>query len=249
MNFGFRQWRERRILARHPIADTDWQQALAHCEPAKRLGTTGRARLRDVATLFLRRKSLESVQDLELGAADRALLAAYAALPILHLGLGWYDGWESVVIYPDLFIPHHPAMDESGVVHHARDVLAGEAWLQGPVILAWSDVLRAGTPPGHNVVIHEMAHKLDMRNGEANGYPPLPRGMSTPEWTEAFTAAWNRLQGRFDAGAPLPIDDYALENPGEFFAVTSEVFFEQPQVLAAELPALFRQLSRFYNGT
>ncbi|MGH8161794.1 MAG: zinc-dependent peptidase [Gammaproteobacteria bacterium] len=248
MSFGFKRWRERHILARHPIADADWHQALAHCGPAGRLGKAERERLREIAALLLHRKNLEPVQGLELGNADRARVAIHASLPILHLGLGWYDDWQSILVYPDLFIPQRGKMDEAGVVHHARDILAGEAWMQGPVILAWSDVLQAGTPPGHNVVIHEMAHTLDMRNGQANGYPPLPRGMNAHAWTEAFTTAWNRLQSRFEAGEPLPIDNYALENPGEFFAVTSEVFFEQPQLLAAELPALFRQLSRFYHG-
>ncbi|MGH8272907.1 MAG: zinc-dependent peptidase [Gammaproteobacteria bacterium] len=247
MNWSIGKWRERRILARHPIADADWHRVLEHCGPARRLDEAEHVRLREIATVFLRRKSLEPLRGLELDGADRALLAAHACLPILHLGLDWYDDWQSIVIYPDIFIPRHEEMDKAGVVHHARDVLAGEAWLQGPVILSWSDVLEAGTPPGHNVVIHEMAHKLDMRNGNANGYPPLPQGADIPAWTEAFTTAWNRLQKRFNAGEPLPIDEYALENPGEFFAVASEMFFEQPDVLRAELPALHRQLGRFYR--
>ncbi len=151
------------------------------------------------------------------------------------------------MIYPDAFLPQRENVDEAGVVHHARDVLAGEAWLQGPVILAWTDVLRAGRPPGHNVVIHEMAHKLDMRNGEANGYPPLPREMSTREWAQIFTAAWDRLQKAGDKGEPLPLDEYALEDPGEFFAVASEAFFEESVALRTELPALYRQLALFYG--
>jgi Mlc titration factor MtfA (ptsG expression regulator) len=247
VHFGFRRWRIRRILTRHPIADADWSHALAHCAPARRLDASARAKLRELATLFLHKKSLEPVQGLELGSADRARLAIQACLPILGLGFDWYADWISVVIYPDVFIPRHEAMDEAGVVHHARDVLAGEAWLQGPVILAWKDVLSAGTPPGHNVVVHEMAHKLDMRNGDANGYPPLPRHMDTPDWTNAFTTAWNRLRQHFDAGETLPIDEYALENPGEFFAVTSEVYFEQPAILQNTLPALYEQLDRFYK--
>lgn len=246
MNNPIRKWRERRILARHPIADADWQRALEQCGPARRLDTSDRGRLRELATLLLHRKSLEPVQGLTLDSADRALLAAHACIPILNLGLEWYKDWHSIVLYPDVFIPRHEAMDAAGVVHHASDVLAGEAWLQGPVILSWPDVLKAGQPPGHNVVIHEMTHKLDMLNGEANGYPPLPRGMNPSEWSQAFTQAWNQLQRSLNTGGPLPIDAYALENPGEFFAVTSEVFFEQPDTLHAELPALYRQLVQFY---
>ncbi|MDN5865266.1 MAG: zinc-dependent peptidase [Gammaproteobacteria bacterium] len=244
----FGRWRERRIQARYPIADEVWQEALAGCAPARRLEEARRARLRKLATLFLQRKSIQPVRGLELAAADRALLAAHACLPVLNLGLAWYADWSSIVVYPDVFVPHREEMDEAGVVHHARDVLSGEAWLQGPVVLSWPDVLEAGTPPGHNVVIHEMAHKLDMRNGDANGYPPLARGMSTPAWTEAFTAAWDRLHERHESGLALPIDEYALEDPGEFFAVASEVFFEQPALLQTQLPALFEQLGLFYGA-
>lgn len=246
-NKPIRKWRERRILARHPIADIDWLRAIERCAPSRRLDESEHTRLRELATLFVRRKSLEPVQDLVLDGGDRALLAAHACIPILKLGLKWYRDWRSIVIYPDVFVPRREEMDEAGVIHHARDILAGEAWLRGPVILSWPDVLEAGRAPGHNVVIHEMAHKLDMLNGKANGYPPLPRGMDAAEWSRTFTQAWNELQRSRNNGESLPIDDYALENPGEFFAVTSEVFFEQPDTLHTSLPQVHRQLGRFYG--
>lgn len=242
-----RTWRERRILKRHPIADEDWQRGLERCHPAHRFDEVSHARLRRLATVFLRRKSIEPVQGLVLGQADRALLAVHACLPVLNLGLEWYRDWLSVVIYPDLFVPRHKEMDPAGIVHHASDVLAGEAWLRGPVILSWPDVVNAGRLPGHNVVIHEMAHKLDMLNGTANGFPPLPRTMSAQDWSRVFNQAWNELRRRREVGEPLPIDEYALENPGEFFAVASEVFFEQPDVLRSALPLVYHQLTGFYR--
>jgi len=124
--------------------------------------------------------------------------------------------------------------------------MAGEAWGRGPVILSWADVL-SGKKPGHNVVIHEMAHKLDMLNGDANGFPPLHRRMDRRVWSRVFSSAWDRLQEEQRNGAELPIDPYALESPAEFFAVASEQFFEAPANLREHLPDVYRQLEQFYR--
>jgi len=98
-----------------------------------------------------------------------------------------------------------------------------------------------------NVVVHEFAHKLDMLNGGANGYPPLHRGMDRRSWSEAFGAAYRDLCARVDAGEDTVIDPYASESPGEFFAVLSEAFFELPDVVEAEYPRVYAQLAQFYR--
>lgn len=242
-----RNWRMRRTIARRPIAESLWRDALQRCAPAQRLGASDQATLRVLATLFLDRKSLEPVQGLHLDDADRVLLATHACLPILKLGIDWYDGWHSVIVYPDAFIPRREHMDAAGVVHQSNTVMAGEAWGRGPVILSWAHVLNGGKRPGHNVVIHEMAHKLDMLNGDANGFPPLHRRMDRRVWSQAFSNAWDRLQEQRRHGADLPIDPYALESPAEFFAVTSEQFFEEPTTLRRHLPDVYRQLEQFYR--
>lgn len=242
-----RNWRIRRIVARHPIAESLWQGALRRCGPAQRLGASDQSALRVLATLFLQSKSLEPTDGLQLDDADRVLLATHACLPILKLGMDWYDGWHSVIVYPDAFIPRRPQVDAAGVVHENNTVLAGEAWGRGPVILSWANVLDAGKKPGHNVVIHEMAHKLDMLNGATNGFPPLHRGMDRKEWSRVFSNAWDRLKEQQRLGADLPINSYALESPAEFFAVASEHFFEEPSTLHQHLPDVYRQLEHFYR--
>ncbi len=242
-----RDWRVRRAVARHPIAEGIWRDAVQRCAPARKLGASDQATLRVLATVFLDRKSLEPVKDLQLDDADRVLLAAHACVPILKLGFDWYDGWHSVIVYPDAFIPRRTQIDAAGVVHQTNSVLAGEAWGRGPVILSWADVLNHGHKPGHNVVIHEMAHKLDMLNGDANGFPPLHRRMDRRVWWRVFSSAWDRLQDERSHGTHLPIDPYALESPAEFFAVASEQFFEGPAMLRQHLPEVYRQLEQFYR--
>lgn len=242
-----RNWRVQRTVARHPIDESLWRNALQRCTSARRLGASDQATLRVLATLFLESKSLEPTKGLQLEDADRVLLAAQACIPILKLGMDWYDGWHSVIVYPDAFIPRRPQTDSAGVVHQTNAVMAGEAWGRGPVILSWADVVDVTKKPGHNVVIHEMAHKLDMLNGDANGFPPLHRRMDRRVWSQVFSSAWDRLQEEQRNGADLPIDPYALESPAEFFAVASEQFFEGPANLRQHLPDVYRQLEQFYR--
>ncbi|HEY3645212.1 MAG TPA: M90 family metallopeptidase [Gammaproteobacteria bacterium] len=239
------RWRERRILKHQPIAEADWRAALARSEPVRSLDASNQARLRVLATLLLHDKSLEPVQGLQMDSGMRTLLAAYACLPILKLGLHWYEDWSSIVVYPDTFVPERERVDEAGVVHRQHTPLHGEAWERGPVILAWEPIAQAGD--GHNVVIHEMAHKLDMLNGEANGFPPLHKRMSRRAWSQVLGAAYRQLEQRIREGYPPPLDPYGLENPGEFFAVASEAFFEAPRRLRNFSPELYQQLSLFYK--
>ena len=99
------------------------------------------------------------------------------------------------------------------------------------MVLSWQDVEYSGLGEGYNVVIHEFAHKLDMLNGDANGFPPLHAGMNREAWSKAFVAAYDDLRTRVEAGRHAEIDPYAAESPAEFFAVTSEAFFEIPDLL------------------
>lgn len=114
------------------------------------------------------------------------------------------------------------------------------------MVLSWQDVEYSGLGEGYNVVIHEFAHKFDMKNGSANGRPPLHSGMNQEEWAHAFQTAYDDFCRRVDGGEETLIDPYAAESPAEFFAVLSEYFFEAPDVLHAAYPAVYGQLQRFY---
>lgn len=208
-------------------------------------------RLRNLAAGFLARKHFSGTHGLELTPFMRVQVAAQACILVLELGLELFDGWSEIIVYPGQFAPEREVVDEAGVVHLVNDPMAGEAWLGGPVILSYEDVAMTSSEAervaGYNVVIHEFAHKLDMLNGRADGFPPLHAGMSSAAWSHAFSSAYEDFCARVDAAEDTAIDPYAAENPAEFFAVLSEVFFELPQVLQQEYPAIYRQLSAFYR--
>ncbi len=97
------------------------------------------------------------------------------------------------------------------------------------------------------LVIHEFAHKLDMRNGAANGMPPLHAAMQRRQWTEVFSQAYADFQQQARSGTETVIDAYAASDPAEFFAVVSEVFFECPDALQQLYPRVYRLLTEFYR--
>lgn len=204
------------------------------------------ARLRELADKLLADKSFTGAGGAEVDAAMATVIAAFAALPVLNLGYGWYEGWKEIVVYPGEFIHEGEQMDETGIVHHVRAARSGESWEGGPMVLSWQDVLWSGVGEEFNVVIHEFAHKLDMKNGSANGRPPLHSGMSPEDWAQDFKKAYDDFCHRVDNDEETAIDPYAAESPAEFFAVLSEYFFEAPDVLHEVYPAVYGQLQRFY---
>lgn len=244
---GYSEWRRRRILKRLRIAEAAWQEAFSHSPLLHGLSDEELARLRDLAILFLHRKEIEGAAGLTLTDTIRVTIALQACLPILNLGLDWYAGWTSVILYPAGFIPDREYTDDAGIVHKERHALSGESWLRGPVILSWEDVVPEEASLGYNLVIHELAHKLDMLDGDANGLPPLHRDMSVKAWAEAFSQAYTDFRERVDHGEATTIDPYGAEDPGEFFAVLSELFFACPRVIEQTYPAVYRQLSAFYR--
>jgi len=159
---------------------------------------------------------MDGIGELQITTAMRLVIALQACLPILNLRLEWYDGWVSVVIYPGAFSRQSSVMDEYGVVHERRENLGGEAWQRGPVILSLDDTLHRGEIDGRNVVIHEFAHKLDMQNGRANGFPPLHKGMSAQRWSDVFSHAYADFNMHIQQGNPVPIDPYAATSVAEF---------------------------------
>ncbi|MBK1722182.1 zinc-dependent peptidase [Thiocystis violacea] len=241
-------WRSRADDRGHdPFASETWEQVWASLPVLAGLDAARSARLHRLALDFLRDKTLEPVQGLELTDPMRLTIALQACLPVLELGLDWYGGWYSVILYPDAFVPEHQVMGDDGVVWVDRTAKAGECWDRGPVILSWADVREDTRLDGHNVILHELAHKLDGRSGGTNGCPPLHKSMSGAVWKRTFADAYQDLCRRVDAGEDTPIDPYATESPAEFFAVVSEAFFEIPGLLFDEYPEIYDQLSAFYR--
>ncbi len=204
-------------------------------------------RLRRLAERFLDDKVFFGARGFEPELKHSIAVAAQAVLPVLELGYEWLEGWHEVVLYPAEFIVEGEEMDENGLVHRFRDIRAGEAWQSGRLVLSWHDVWGNGELDGYNVVIHEIAHKLDERDGALDGTPPLHPDMDRQAWIRHFTHAFGELGELLDADAEPLIDPYAAESPAECFAVFSEAFFETPDFLSAYYGEIYGLLRGFYR--
>jgi hypothetical protein len=258
------RWFRSRAKARsRPIDPALWRRATSSWLFMRGVSADESARLREISERFLGDKQFAGTHALQVTEEMKVAIAAQACILVLELGEEWYAGWSDIIVYPAQFAPEREYTDDAGVVHVTNDAMAGEAWLGGPVILSYEDVAmtadESARVAGYNVVIHEFAHKLDMRNGDPNGFPPLHKGMSASPWKQAFAAAYDDFCARVDAAEALPrrrvqaaldalpMDPYAAESAGEFFAVSSEAFFETPELLAPAYPAVYEQLRLFYR--
>lgn len=261
--------------SRVAIPDDLWQQVVEHLPYIAVLDGVDRARLRTLCEELLADKEMSAAGDLELDSQMQVIIAVQACLPILNLGIDWYRGWTGIVVYPSEFVVPREVTDEDGVVHEYEEPISGEAWEGGPLIVSWADVHdRTDADPdatwGYNVVIHEFTHKLDMLNGDADGLPPFDRALhpqlDPATWQATLDDAFERFNAELDliaADVPpeldpdsedadvyyahLPLDPYAAHDAGEFFAVSSEQFFIDPERLQRAFPDWYALLSQFFR--
>lgn len=245
----WRRRREARTLERRAIPDALWQLTLARFPFLATRSADDLQRLRELSTLFLADKEFAGMQGLEVDDGMAVAIASQACLPILRLGLAQYDGFKGIVVHPDVVVARREVMDEDGIVHHYDEELSGEAMEGGPVMLSWRDVADAGDSAawGYNVVVHEFAHVLDMRDGAADGVPLLPDRAARARWLGVLEPEWSAFCARVDAGEQTAIDPYGAEAIDEFFAVASELFFVDAASLQAEHPALYDLLAGYYR--
>ncbi len=243
------RWRDARTLTQRAIPDALWDLTLARFPFLAHRSEADRLRLRELSTLFLAQKEFAGVQGLHVTDDMAVAIAAQACVPVLALGLGWYDGFVGIVVHPGEMLARRRVEDEDGVVHAYDEALVGEAVGGGPVTLSWADVDAAaqGAEWGYNVVIHEFAHVLDMRDGEPDGMPPLPTRALHDRWLSVFPQAYDGFVDRVEAGEDTFLDPYGAEAPEEFFAVACEAFFVAPLDFRHEHPDLYGLLSAFFQ--
>ena len=267
---------QRRWRRPAPVPDALWQATLAAHGFLAALPAPDQARLRELCAHFLAEKEFHGAHGLQVTDAMALAIAAQACRPLLHMHdpagrrvtrladlLAWYDDFVGIVVQPGAALAKREVRDHAGVVHHYTEALAGEAMDGGPLMLSWEDVASADARAelGHNVVIHEFVHKMDMRDmalgDHPDGAPPLPPGFmgsrnrvdAAERWRVVMNESYERfreavaLAERF-GGEPPWLDAYATTHPAEFFAVTCEAYFVNRARFASE----FAELIPLYDG-
>jgi Mlc titration factor MtfA (ptsG expression regulator) len=245
---GIVHWFRRLVRAPVPLPEELWQQAIARVPWVHALDEATRACLREFSGRFLNDKAITAAGGAQLGDEERVMVALLCCRPVLHLDYGWLDGWHEVIVYPTRFRSKHVAEEDEDRGDGRRSFALGESWWRGPLILSWADLLREleHPKPGRDVVVHEIAHKLDGLHDGVDGAPRLHMD-ERMGWARDFQAAYDDLCADLDAGRKPAIDPYAAKTHAEFFAVCSEYWFTAPAVLEAAYPAVARRLAAFYG--
>ena len=207
-----------------------------------------RSRLGELVELLLRHKRWEAAAGFDLDDEIRVVIAAHAGLLILGLDFDYYRDVQSIIVHPTTvtLTGARPGPVQGVFTDSPQPILGQANDRRGPVIIAWDAARFDVRHPerGHNVVFHEFAHKLDMLDNLVDGTPPLPDAAARRRWQEVCTAEYELL--RLGMGGGL-LNDYGAVNPGEFFAVATEVFFDLPGEMQTRKPALYGVLRDFYG--
>jgi hypothetical protein len=241
-------WRRRRVQSA-PFPEA-WRDIIRRRVPYVRaLPADLQLQLKKHIQVFLAEKAFIGCGGLVMTDEIRVTIAAQACLLILNRPTGYYPQLRQVLVYPSAFFVDRIDTDFAGIQREQRQVLSGESWTQGQVILSWHDTVEgaAVTDDAQNVVIHEFAHQLDSEKGYTNGAPELGGRQRYARWSKVMSQAFARLQRDAAHGLPTLLNPYGATNPAEFFAVLSETFFEQPGELAAQHPELYDELRDFYR--
>lgn len=245
--FGFRK-RRRARLRRTPLTDSQRRVIEQRVVWLRRLPAQARQELEGLTQIFLAEKRFEGCAGLVITDEMRLVIATQACILLLGRHEDVYPGLETILVYPHTYVARLRS-SEGGIVTEGMSVRIGETWNRGSLVLAWDSVLRdvGDIHDGHNVVFHEFAHALDLRDGSADGTPLLPNRSRYLAWARILTDAYADLRDRVDHHRPSVLDEYAATNPAEFFAVATECFFEKPLQLKRAYPELYEELRLFYR--
>ncbi len=247
---GIWYWRGRRAFARlfsMPLSQRRRAIVARQVPLVRKLPAELRDRLEGRINAFLHQVRFIGCDGLEVDEEMELSIAAQACLLVVNND-AWYRDLRTILIYPGPFRSRQQEYD-GYVVTERSTVRTGESWARGPVVLSWAHSRQGALEEadGHNVVLHEFAHQFDELTGHADGIPLLGKDQSLAEWAQVFGEAYRRLVHKVERGRETVIDPYGAEGPGEFFAVSVEMFFERPEELRADEPGVYAELSKLFR--
>ncbi len=247
--FGWWRRRRRRRLLAEPFPE-EWRRAIERQVSLWRaVPAAAKGKLEDDLRCFVAERYWEPCGGLELSEPMCAVIAAQASILTLGRSVDAFDHVRSILVYPDVYRVPDVYEDDAGVVTEELDEREGEAWQWGTVILSWQQVLDDGrTLGGRNLVLHELAHQLDLLDVLQQAYPEGIGGRERHRrWTETFLQAFDSFAEKVDRGRRVKaLDAYGAEDEAEFFAVATESFFERGAYLKRHHPDLYEVLAAYY---
>ena len=249
MIFGLKDRRRRRLRAQ-PFPE-DWRKAIEHDVPFfHRLSVADQTELIGHIQVFLAEKRFEGCGGLEITNPIRLSIAAQACLLLLRRKTDYFPHLLTILVYPSTYVAKEEQRIEGPVWAEGASLRQGETGRTlGAMVLTW-DAVKSGaadSSDGKNLVLHEFAHQLDYENGAADGAPALANRNQQLAWREVMRIEFASLRAADDTGIPTLLDTYGATNPAEFFAVSTEAFFERPWALRVHHPKLYAEFQRYFH--
>lgn len=242
--------RKRKRLSAQPFPD-EWLQILhANFAHFQLLNSQEQIKLKNDLRILVAEKNWEGCRGLTLTEEVKVTIAAQAALLVLGFENQYYGKLQSILVYPDAYIAPGQTITRGGLVLEGNSNRLGEAWYRGPVVFSWADALAGGRnlADGSNLVIHEFAHQLDMQNGRnIDGTPDLSTEFQYERWQQVVHEEFERLQRDCQIGHRTVLDCYGATDVGEFFAVSTECFFERPGAMKSYHPELYEIFRDYFK--
>lgn len=172
---------------------------------------------------------------------DRLLIASSAVIPLFGFPSWTYNHLDEVILYPDSFDRNFNIGSKELFITG----MVGNGSLEGKMILS-KPSLHIGfdiSDDKKNVGIHEFVHLFDKETGLIDGIPPgfEDKSFALP-WLDFIKEKTDEIMAN-----QSDINDYGATNRQEFFAVTSEYFFERPHLLKKKHPKLYEVLTEVFN--
>ena len=244
-----RQRRRRRAQAR-PFSK-EWLDAIKrNVAFFSRLSANDQSELLSHIKVFLAEKRFEGCGGLEITDEIRVTIAAQACLLLLHRKADYFSGLLTILVYPSTYMAEEKRQIAEHVWEEGTMTRLGETGRRmGSLVLSWDAVKAGAADPsdGKNVVLHEFAHQLDYENSAADGVPELATREQQLVWSEVMTTEFASLRAAHETGIATLLDTYGATDPVEFFAVSTEAFFERPRALRARHPKLYAELQKYFR--
>jgi MtfA peptidase len=200
-------------------------------------------------SVLMHEKNFEGCGGFKLTETEQVIISAYAGLLIIGEPSGYYPSLRTILVYPENYMAPVHEEEESGIMTEGVEPRSGESWDLGTIVLSWDDIQNDldNSFSGSNLILHEFSHQLDVQYGMTAGIDENGRVRTKNEWNDTLSKHYLGLKRDIARGRVHLIDSYGATNPAEFFAVTTETFYEDGYRLYREYPKLYELFKSFYN--
>lgn len=172
---------------------------------------------------------------------DRLLIGSAAIIPVFNFPDWQYINLHEVLLYPGAF---NTDFDQHGSERSVAGMVGNGPMNHTMILTKWQVrqhfLHEEGT---RNTAIHEFVHLIDGMDGTMDGVPEIIlERRYVPAWKQLMAETIHSIKTHGS-----DIDEYAATSPVEFFAVVSEYYFMQPDLLGDRHPRLIDKLRHIYG--